>query len=416
MSTRLLTIKNTNGKSTSVKLDTDKTLLVVRGELEKREVMSGSDIFLHNDAEILPSDEQDIQLSDLIDASGTIYVGSSLDKGIKADPDMEDYRDLTESQKTDLFNKCQIFRGLIFSKNDGITKSFKDLFSWKLLPSMQTPRINTEELSYYSFSKVTQDLNLITNDKLSVALDTPYVKVDSEYSNEKSKSSSASTVTEYLLAKYVVSKASFDIDTSTLAANDEFVIAVNQAVCSEESDKDKMCNLLHVLNEWGLYIPQRFTLGGALYSTEETKISDFKQSEEEKTAFTASVKASYASVSGGGSYSHSSSEKSESSSSSKYTNIVINQIGGTPGQTKKKDGLAESLRFARYWQIVNVENFYPSLMLLNTSKASGTDPRLLAKCLRLMNNNVYHGAVKQLQPYVNMYNYATSIESLINPF
>ncbi|MFA9466255.1 MAG: hypothetical protein ACERKN_18465 [Velocimicrobium sp.] len=201
MSTRLLTIKNTNGKSKSVKLDTDETLLVVRGELEKREIMSGMDVFLHNDAEILLSDEQDIQLSDLLDTGATIYVGSSLDKGIKADPDMEDYRDLTESQKTDLFNKCQIFRGLIFSNNDGITKSFKDLFSWKSLPSMQTPRINTEELSYYSFSKVTQDLNLITNDKLSVALDTPYVKLDSEYSNEKSKSSSASTVTEYLLAK-----------------------------------------------------------------------------------------------------------------------------------------------------------------------------------------------------------------------
>ncbi len=413
---QLITVKNKNGKSAAVRLDSGTKLSAVRGELKSRGIMSDSDYFLFNDSPLSVSDENDTLLSELIDGTGTIYVGKGTEPGISPDEDMEDYRDLNESQKEDLFRKCQIFRGLVFSKDKGIAKSFKDLYSWSSLPAMLTPRVNTQEISDYSFSKITQDINLITSNKTNLALDLPYVSAEAEYSHEKSIHTSSSKVKEYLLAKYLVLKASFELDASALTPNPEFVKAVNEAVVSQDSDKDRMCNLLHVLDTWGIYIPQRFTLGGALYSTEVTEINDFSQSESEKTEFSSSVKAELASGSGSAGGGQSKEKKTEIGTSTKYTNIVINQVGGTPGQTKDKEGIAISLKKARYWEIVDVETFYPSLMLLNTANVPGTDPRLLAKCLQLMNNNYYHGAVKEIQPYVNMLNYATAIENLINPF
>ncbi len=413
---QLITVKNQNGKSATVRLDSDAELLTVRGELISRGIMSDSDYFLYNDSPLAISDEADTALSELIDSAGTIYVGKGIKPGILPDEDMEDYRDLNESQKEDLFRKCQIFRGLVFSRDKGIAKSFKDLYSWTSLPAMLTPRVNTQELSDYSFSKITQDINLITSNKANLALDVPYVSAQAEYSHEKSIQTSSSKVKEYLLAKYLVLKASFELDVSALTPNPEFVKAVNEVIISHESDKDKMCNLLHVLGAWGLYIPQRFTLGGALYSTEVTEIDDFSQSESEKAEFSSQVKAELAFGSGSAGGSCSKEEKTETGTSAKYTNIVINQIGGTPGQTKDKEGIAISLKKARYWETVDVEMFYPSLMLLNNANVPGTDPRLLAKCLQLMNNNYHYGAVKEIQPYVNMLNYATTIENLINPF
>lgn len=415
MAIQIRTFKNKNGKSASVRIDTEAKLSTVREVLKNCGIMADSDRFLFNDSELYIGDEADTILSELLNGTEIIAVGRGAETELQKDDTMEDYRDLTESQKEDLFRKCQIFRGLIFNGNL-ISKSSKDLYTWSGLPALLTPHVNTQELSYYSFSEITQALNLITNNKANLALDAPFISVEAEYSNEKSKNTTSSKVTEYLLAKYLVSKASFELDVSGLTPNPEFVKAVNEAVISQDSEKDRMCNLLHILNIWGLYIPQKFTLGGALYSTEKTEINDFSQSESEKTAFSASVKAKFSSVSGGAGATHSEEKKSETTTSDKYTNITINQVGGTPGLTKNKEGIAASLKMARYWEIIDVEMFYPSLMLLNTAHVPNTDPRLLAKCIQLMNNNYHHGAVKQIQPFVNMFNYATAIENLINPF
>ncbi|MEG0378465.1 MAG: hypothetical protein RR614_08305, partial [Eubacterium sp.] len=247
MATQLMTVKNKNGKNVSLRLDTMAGLSTVRGILKSRGVMADNDYFLFNDSTISAEDEAETLLSEILDGTGMITVGKGGQSGIKKDETMEDYRDLNESEQEDLFRKCQIFRGLVFKKDQGISKSFKELYSWATLPEMVTPRVNTQELSYYSFSKVTQDLNLITNNKVNLALDTSIVKAEAEYSSEKSKSTSSSKVKEYLLAKYLVSKACFESDVLGLTPNPEFVKAVNEAVISDDSDKDKMCNLLHVL-------------------------------------------------------------------------------------------------------------------------------------------------------------------------
>lgn len=416
MDKQLILIKNTNGNSISIKTNPETMLSDLRKTLIEKHFMVENDFFLNNDAPILTEFENEICLFEILDQNQCIYIGKNEGSGIQKDIDKEDYRDMSETQKEDLFRKCQIFRGITFSQKDGIKRAFHDLFSWNALPAMNNPRINTQELSSCSFSKITQDINLLTNNKASLALDTPFLSANAEYDYQKSKTSASSKTEEFLLEKYMVSKADFEINPDNIIPNPLFAKAVAEVINSSDSDKDKMCNLLHVLNEWGLYIPCKFTLGGLLYSTETTKISDFSQSEEEKRAFSASVKLELNSVTGNGNGSSSKETTKTETDSKKYTNIVINQIGGTPGQTKNKEGLAISLNLARYWELIDVDTFYPSLLLLNNPDILDAYPQLLSKCLKLLNNNTHHAAVKQIQPYINMFQYATDIENYINPF
>jgi len=416
MATTLTKIVHTNGTTNSIRLDKSTRLDEVREKLKGFGIISDSDSFLFGGAAVLLADESETTVEEILESGNIINIGAGKSQGLIEDGNIEDYRSFSLSQKNELFRKCQIFRGLSLIAGDGIKRSSKDLFEWNGLPDMTNPRINTQELSYYSFSKVTQELNLITSNKATLSLDVPYVKADAEYNLEKSKSAKSEKVTEYLLAKYIISKAIFNIDVNGLRPTADFVRAVNTAVCSNESEKDRMCELARTLNKWGMYIPREFTLGGALYSKEETEISDYSEAAKEKEAFSVSASAKFASISASAGYSQSTETDKSSSTSNKYKNISVVQIGGKAGKISNKDELGDSLDRASLWEIVDIAEFYPSLMLLNGARVDGTDPNLLSKCLKLMNGNYYHAAVTQLQPYVNIKNYATAIETLLSPW
>lgn len=412
----LIKIKHSNGAaSKSILLDVNHPLSDIRTTLVGREIMGENDLFVFDDSEISSSDEKDVILANIV-ANNTLCIGHSKSEKINEDSEVMDWRFLSDSQRFDLLSKCQLNKGIILSAKDGITKTFGELFSWKVLPQMLVPRKNTEEISAYSFSKVTRDLNLISSNRSSLSLDAPFVSVEADYKQSKSQATSSSEVTEYMVQKYIVSKASFEIAPEDLVINSNFAKAVNDALAKGDSEKDKLCYLLHALNTWGMYIPLKFTLGGALYSFEKTKIADYSQAEKEEKDFSISAKAAYAGYSGVANYGSSSSGSSSSSTSNKYKNLVINQIGGKPGQTQDKAFLAKSLSNAMYWEIVDIEIFYPSLMLLNNYENSSVDADLLVKCLDLMNKNYYHQAVKNIQPIIDIHKYATSIEGLLLPW
>lgn len=417
MGIQLVTIKNKNGESGVFKISTEQTLSAARQLFMENHLMEKEDSFLFHDSAVDLKSEDLIFLYEILDGDQVIHIGEKKGEGIQQDPNVEDYSDMTRTQREDLFRRCQVFRGLILNPNDGIRNSFYDLFSWKKLPSMNRPKVNTQEISCYSFSKITKEINLITDHKETLALESPFLDVSSEYHYEKKQSSESSETREYLLEKYQLLKAEFSLQLENLIPNPDFVQAIAKVISSPEGGKDKMCNLLHVLDQWGYYFPNQFTLGGMIYSTETTTIRDFSQSETEQKAFSASVKAKFnESASSGGSAGQTQESEEKESSSQKYKNIVLNQIGGKTGLLKNKDGLSASLDMARYWDIVDINSFYPSLILLDSNSIPADNRGLLASCLSLINQNYHHGAVKKIQPYLDMMRYATQVETIIDPF
>ena len=106
-----------------------------------------------------------------------------------------------------------------------------------------------------------------------------------------------------------------------------------------------------------------------------------------------------------------------SSSSEKYKNVEIKQIGGIAGNTDSKELFKASLEKLANWAIVDIKQFYPSVMLL--SKAPGiknVDPMLFIKTQKLLSDFCMHSYVLNYQPYVDMGKYVDRIYALSRPF
>lgn len=413
----LITVSHTNGASKVMMLDTEAALHTVRKELTASLIMAPEDVFLLNETEVDNTQEAKITLSWII-VSNTIRIGLAAVPVPDPEAGVDTYRALNAAQRKGLFQNIQIFRGLTFRENDGFVKTFKDLYTWKdgYMPDANNPRVNTSVSSDYAFSKVTKELKLMETNSASLSLSTPYGSGETEFKHEKSKTTTSTNVKEYLMSRFVVRKVSLHVDSNRIQANEDFVKAVEKALSVTGDSRVKCCKLLETLNEYGYYIPLDFSLGGSLYATEETTISEFSKAEEEKTEFSASFKGEFEKIGGGAAYKNASGSSQTTTTSTKYKNVHILQVGGIAGMTNDYVKWAESLRKATHWDVVATENLYPSLMLLTCAADTAKGNQLLSTCLRIFNETRSLPILKTLQPFLDIASYGNAIEVLTDPW
>jgi hypothetical protein len=130
-------------------------------------------------------------------------------------------------------------------------------------------------------------------------MSSPYASGEAEYKTEHSKGTSSSQVTEYLVTRYIVRKVLLQADTDKLSVNPQFSTAIIQAVKDNEDTIQGYYNVIKALDRWGYYIPVEFKLGGVIYATTTTKISDFSEAESNKEEFNGSFKAAFDGIGGG---------------------------------------------------------------------------------------------------------------------
>lgn len=419
MSNQLITVHNIrSGAEKAVELNTSSMLSATRATLEGLNLMNVGDFFLDNGkTETEKSQESYIPLSSLVE-NKAVTVGEPQQPGTDG---VDHYNHMPESQKQALFENIQIFRGLTITKELGFGKTFKNIYSWKgdYLPEANTPRIVTEVNYASSFNKVTHMLTTFGSDSDSISLSTPFASAEANFKHEQGHSSSGSKVTEYLTARFIVRKVALDVEKDKLSVNSDFVAAVENAVSGYESGDNgsgltAYSNLLTVLNEWGYYIPLTFTLGGVLYSTDSTTISEFSQAESEKEEFGGSFKAAFDGIGGGGSYRHAHGSSSKTTSSSKFKDITIDQVGGLAGSSNDYSTWAKSLNKAINWSFASSSKLLPSLYLLSFGDAKAKST--LNTCLTVLDGYNSVGSMQYLQPYLNMGQYSTDIEVLLNPY
>lgn len=410
---KLIKVHHTNGSIWSVALEETQTLCEVRQQLMQEKYMSDTDYFIFEEARVSIISESKLKLSDLIQNTNTIFIGRGCTIGEKTT--ISEFEKLSNDEKISFFNQNQLTRGITLTK-DGISRSFHELFSLNKQPLMARNTVNTKSETSYAFSKVTREINLMTSHKDSIALHAPFASASAEYEHEKEKSSSTSQLTEYLLSKYIVSPAGFHIEPLSMEVNMDFYNAVKAVVYADETDNYIMGRLMEVLNEWGLYVPLTFSMGGALFTSDEKVITEFSESEKDKKNFSIAAEATFAGYGAGLSILGGDTESSETTSKQEFKNLIVKQIGGTPGNTENNTKFAETLQYISTWEIVDIETFYPSIMLLRNVKVDGKKTSLLKDVLEIINNNHYIEAVKKIQPYINMLEYATSVEELVSPF
>jgi hypothetical protein len=414
--TTLIQVKKTNGKSQAYQLDPASTLLTVRTFLTSKKFMSINDSFLFDSTTTVDREQEStIKLSDLVKDKGILLIGVASDTSpISTDDGVSRYNLLNDDQKQAIFDNIQVFRGLSFGTAT-FGKTFKDVYSWAVgyTPAANTPRVITELVSNYAFNKATSEIKTYSSDTSSVNFSSPYASGEAEYKTEKSKTTSTSSVTEFLMTKYIVRKVDLKVDTQRLLVNPAFVAAVKAALKDNAKTAEGYANLIAVLNEYGYYVPIEFTLGGAILGTDQTKINDFSQAESEKKEFNSSFKAEFEGIGGGAAYNNASGTDKTNTTSTKYQNIAMQLIGGDPGLEKDYPKWAESLKPAIKWSMADVSKFMPSLLLL-TSDDEGR--QLLSTAITLIERFGSGGNTARLTPYIDMRAYNTTMQIAVNPF
>lgn len=410
---KLIQINNTNGNKESLMLDTEMNLSEIRKVLTEKNLICDTERFLDGNARIHIFSESEIVLNKLLNGGKILYLGSGCVIGEHTT--FEEFIRLGNNEKISYLHQNQVTHGITFT-SDGVERSFRNMYTLLEPPLMVKEVVNTKMESSYSFSETTRSINLISSDKASIAFSSPYVNAKAEYEHEKSKSALSSKITEYLLSKFIISQASFEVDFSKVAVNMDFYNEVSAAVYSDKKEHQKTADLMMVLNRWGLYIPQKFAMGGALYTSDEKQITEFKQTKQDKESFSVAADAAFSGFGGGFSYGSSTQEGESGSQKEEFKNLVVSQIGGTPGNIDNKISFADSLKEMNTWEIVDIKQFYPSIMLLRDVKIEGKKSALFKDALGLLNENHYIASVKKIQPYIDMLEYATSVEALISPF
>ena len=297
---QLIVFQKSGAVSISYPFDINNTLAQVRSTLESDTVdnfMSPNDYFLNEGSKVLISTEKSIPLNVLLNNENTVNIGilSAVDP-LDPKDGVQHYNDMSAAEKIALFGNIEIFNGLTFTSAEGFHKTFKKLYSWKndQFPNAVTPRVLTEVEYKNSFSKVTNSLQETSTNSGSVSLNTPSVGGEAEFKYEQSKNTSSTEISEYITGKYLIRKIALQIDFSNFEISDDFDDALNTALHNNIDNDFQACKaVLQVLNSYGYYIPKEFNLGGALFTSDSTTISDYSESETNIQEFGGSFKGTF---------------------------------------------------------------------------------------------------------------------------
>ncbi len=412
MTNKLITIVKSGQVSKSMMLDTDAMLSAIRKVLVTATYMDDDDLFLNQGSEIDQTNEVSITLQDLLNGTNSLNIGAgTIVDPIGTDDGVQHYNELSSAQKSSIFSNISIYKGLTL-KSTGFGPTFHKLYTWKNgnFPAVINPHIVTQIDYSYSFSKLVQTMDENSVDKGSVSLDVPFLEASAEFSYEKSKSTSSEKVTEYITGKYTVRKVMAQVDANNIVADPAFEKAVKDAIDSSTNEFNQYYELLTTLNEWGYYIPLEFTLGGALFSSDSTTITEYSEAESQKQEYGGSFKAKFDGIGGGGSYSHAEGSSQSTTQSNKFQITSFSQVGGRAGTSDSYSDWAKSLDKAIYWDVASYDKMYPSLGLLQ-------DAKLQSICIHLMDTYGNYPHAVELQPYLKMKDYSSAVQNLYsNPW
>lgn len=420
MQVKVLIQHSSGAPAVLLPLDNELPLSQIREQLQAAGIMTADDYFLFkgNTAQAALSAESIFKLQDVIcadiDADApadvfTLYIGQAHGEQISEDlTQYHKWENLSLAQQRQVLAVSYAARGFTLNLKQGLVRSFKDAYALKELPLSTDIGANTLTQSDYAFSKAARDLKLNFSAGASLDLKIPFFDAGAEYKYQQEHSVSSEQAEEYLLYKLLVIKAKLKLEQRHMQVNPQFVNDAFAAVKVQDPARS-MGKLLSVLNEWGFYVPLCFTLGGMMYSSEQTKISDFKEAASESHAFSSTVQSKF--VSGGFSFDSTGSESTEISS--KYKNSMIIQIGGTEGSSISAEVFASSLENPLQWKIIDTAQVLPTVVLLNNHGMEGLPLDLGTLCIDLINEHYNLPIAVNMEPCLNLHAYATHAQRLL---
>lgn len=413
----LILVKHSSGRSVNFTLNPSSKLQDVRTILSLSKYMNMEDNFIFNNEVVAGTEEPNRILADILIGEKQVNIGVSTGTDPSVQPLGPDrFQSMNFNAKRDLLGerKVNAYTGLTFKEVDSkatFSQTFKKLYKFAAdyVPTGINPENDVNSEEKIAFSQELNSMQCSGVNATTVSLSTPWVSAETRFGQSHTNDQSSETVTSYHTQRYLRNMVKVHVDTSQLIIENEFAVALKDAVNGLGFSKTACLRLVAVLNKYGWYIPTEYTLGGAIYSTKTKDVTTLQQVLNESESFKASFEAKILSVgAGAGHEQENTNSKTNTSTTSKET-IILHQIGGAcPTTTNDFSCWYSTLDNANNWRIIRFGDLYPSLMLL-----SGTDNDTLSACLQLLRTFCHYSEVKNQQKYINIQEYELKIASMI---
>lgn len=402
---KLLHVKNSNRSSQAILIDLSLPLSEARIKLISLGVMQDSDFFLFESSNLTKDQESEILVEDIVDGN-CIEVGEGVHEQVLLGGNFEL---MLNSDKLALFNEL-VVHGYSPTSDMKMSRSANSIMvlNDRISPKSHTPDVNTEIAIESYYNKLAYEVASTGIQSTSLSMKYEVVSGEAQFKSEKSKTSSGSSITEYMLARYVVRRASFNIDQNSYTLSTLFIEKLREAIEGQVNDITKCCNILRTLNAWGYYIPTKFSFGGVLYCHDQKSIDEYSESTKNKETFKSEFKGSFEKIGGGAAYESSVETTSSKSESSKTASNLIYQIGGKAGasiSTTDYSAWAESLEEGSNWALCDITEMRSTLACVES-----IDATLFSKCVALIDGNASHKDAVSVQSQIDLKKYVDLLQ------
>ncbi|NES75074.1 MULTISPECIES: MAC/perforin domain-containing protein [unclassified Okeania] len=305
------------------------------------------------------------------------------------------FQDLIDDQKVDLYRRLQLKKALTVSKIQSqdedwvISKAFKEAIYWEHdipdeestpPPKPETKPFPKPEKTYHPNWIVPRKKGFFTvdaktkfvahqvgkfvsegssNQELSLfgGLDSD---LEGEFSGESELSAKSKT---YLLAEYTIPKVILSVDWENIKFNSKFYKKVKDALTGDD-EFYSFVELNYLLNEYGYFVPLKFTLGGKICAQSEvnSKIdSNSQQFASFKSSFASSLNLFGAGSEGEG---KSEGEIKASQNMSSKMDMELEYYGGLGSAITNPIGWMMSLNSYKTWTVIKYSELVPIICFI----------------------------------------------------
>ncbi|XP_036339617.1 uncharacterized protein LOC118748961 [Rhagoletis pomonella] len=241
-----------------------------------------------------------------------------------------------------------------------------------------------------------------SKNEVSAEISAVIVSVSAKYSKQKSSTSKSSSKTRNAVVSLLNKKRELFIDENRIDLNPAFIKTLYDIVDNVNLPQLTRTELvIDLLNRYGWYIPNQFTLGGRLDVVKSVSESSASNENKELEGLESKLSAAY------GAYSAGIGASSQQGSSSENTNSIFTsneRITSTVDQAMDISSFMKNVQIKENWRIIALQNIIPTCKFL-LNKHSG----LFAEIRRLIISDAHRKRIRNLQPNIDMLHYVNDI-------
>ncbi|XP_039966675.1 uncharacterized protein LOC120778763 isoform X1 [Bactrocera tryoni] len=304
-------------------------------------------------------------------------------------------------------------RGLVIDNRTGLFKmgNLSPVIFDKTYQPVEDPPTPSVVIEKHIIETVhTKESTASIQNGFSAEISAYIISVKAEYSKEKSSTSKNSKKTRNAVVSLLNKKTGLYVDERKIDVDPSFVEELYSIVDDKNlSSYDRTKLVVKLLNRYGWYVTNQFTLGGRLDVVKSLHESSASNEAKELAALETKLGAAYGAfgASVGASYKKGSRSVDTTSYFSSDERITSTVDGATDIASFMKN-----VEIKENWRIIALDNTVPTCTFLLRNHSN-----LFAEIRRLIISNVHHQSIKNLQPHINMLQLVNDIwDNYVKPF